>query len=158
LPAILTNTATGIVNSKLVRTHGGTDAGDAATADKAERWFNSSSSHGAGSGPYELQSYGPTSQVVLRANTNYWGPKQPSCRSVVVRNMPASTQLVNIRRGTPQVAVDLSSDQAATLKGDAGLRVTREPSPWVFYLFANDDPQVSPATSNSRFQLTQKDA
>ena len=51
LPAILANPSTGIVNSKLVRQHGGTSAADASTADKAEQWLNSSASVGAGSGP-----------------------------------------------------------------------------------------------------------
>src|SRR5262249_17309621 len=60
LPSVLANPATGIVNSKLVRSHEGTDAADADRADKAERWFNSPASQGAGSGPYELQSYNVT--------------------------------------------------------------------------------------------------
>ena len=46
LPAILANTSTGIVNSKLVKQHGGTDAADADKTDKAEQWFNSSELRG----------------------------------------------------------------------------------------------------------------
>src|SRR5262249_1424394 len=72
VPAMLSNSSTGIVNSRLVRAHGGTDAANASTADRAERWFNSSAAAGAGSGPYELQSYNPISQITLRANPNYW--------------------------------------------------------------------------------------
>src|SRR5207248_7031183 len=56
LPAILANPSTGIVNSKLVRKNGGTDAANAAKADKAEKWLNSAASTGAGSGPYVLKS------------------------------------------------------------------------------------------------------
>jgi peptide/nickel transport system substrate-binding protein len=158
LTAILTNPSTGIVNSRLVKSHGGTDALDASTADKAEDWFNSSASAGAGSGPYELQSYSPTSQITLRANANYWGAKKPAFGTVAIRNMPAPTQLLNIRRGAYQVAIDLSSDQADTLEGDTRFRVTREPSPWVFYAFANDDPRISEITSNKRFQQAVRDA
>jgi peptide/nickel transport system substrate-binding protein len=158
LPAILTNSATGIVNSELVRAHGGTDAADASTADKAEGWFNSPASAGAGSGPYVLQSYSPTSQVTLRANGNYWGARKPAFGTVVIRNMSAPIQLINIRRGSHQIAIDISSDQAQTLTGDGALRVTRQPSPWVFYMFTNDDPQVSAVTSNTRFQQAVRNA
>ena len=56
--------------------------------------------------------------------------------------MPAPTQLINIRRGAHQVAIDLSSAQARTLRGDSSLRVSVQPSPWIFYAFTNDDPTV----------------
>ena len=109
LPAILTVPSTGIVNSKLVESHGGTDAIDASTADKAENWFNSSASLGAGSGPYVLQSYSRTSQVTLRPNPDYWGAKRPAFKSIVLRNMSAPTQLLNVRRGSHEIALDVSS-------------------------------------------------
>ena len=54
LPAILANPSTGIVNSKLVKQHGGTASVGAGKSDKAEQWLNSSASAGAGSGPYVL--------------------------------------------------------------------------------------------------------
>jgi peptide/nickel transport system substrate-binding protein len=109
LPTILANPSTGIVNSKLVEANGGTDAADAATVDKAEGWLNSPASSGAGSGPYELQSYDPTSQVTLRANPDYWGARKPGFSEIVLRNMPAASQLINIQRGSHQIALDLSS-------------------------------------------------
>jgi peptide/nickel transport system substrate-binding protein len=57
IPAILANTSLGVVNSKLVKEHGGTDKPGADKSDKAERWFNSPDSVGAGSGPYVLKQY-----------------------------------------------------------------------------------------------------
>ena len=152
LPAILTNSSAAIVNSKLVESHGGTDAPDAASADRAEQWLNSPASAGAGSGPYELESYTPTSQVTLRANPSYWGARKPAFDSVVVRNMAAPVQVLNVRRGSHEIALDLSPQQAQTLQGGKSLHVTRQPSPWVFYAFTNDDPRISQATSNKRFQ------
>jgi peptide/nickel transport system substrate-binding protein len=150
LPSILTTIF--IVNSKLVKEHGGSDAADASTKDTAEKWLNSPASAGAGSGPYELESYSTTSQVVFRANPNYWGARKPAFGRIVIRNMTGNAQLLNIQRGPHQIALDLSADQAATLKGKHGLRVTFQPSPWVFYAFANADPKVSSVTSNKRFQ------
>ena len=152
LPAILTNPSTGIVNSKLVRKHGGTDAADADKTDKAETWFNSSASAGVGSGPYVLKTYSTTSQITLVPNTRYWGAKKAAFKTVVIRNMIAPTQLINIQRGTHEVAIDLSADQAQTLKGNKKLKVTLQPSTWIFWLFTNNNPQISAITSNKQFQ------
>ena len=152
LPAILANPSTGIVNSKLVKAHGGTDAANAAKADKAESWLNSSSSRGAGSGPYVLSSFSTTSQVTMTPSSNYWGSKKPAFSTVVLRNMVAPTQLINVQRGSHEIAIDLSADQAKTLQGKKNLKVSLQPSTWVFWLFANNNPQISSITSNKQFQ------
>jgi peptide/nickel transport system substrate-binding protein len=152
LPSILTNTSLGIVNSKLVRKHGGTSAVGADKNDKAEKWLNSSASRGAGSGPYLLQRYSTTSQITLVPNPRYWGSRKAAFKTVVIRNMIAPTQLINIQRGKHEVAIDLSSDQAQTIKGNSRLNVRTEPSTWIFWLFANDNPAISSITSNKQFQ------
>jgi peptide/nickel transport system substrate-binding protein len=152
LPAILANPSAGILNSVLVKAHGGTDAANASKADKAESWLNTSASLGAGSGPYVLSSFSTTSQITLTPNTNYWGAKKPAFSSVVVRNMIAPTQLINVQRGSHEVAIDLSADQAKTLQGKKNLNVSLQPSTWVFWLFANDNPAISTITSNKNFQ------
>jgi peptide/nickel transport system substrate-binding protein len=152
LPSILANPSTGIVNSRLVKAHGGAAGPSAAKTDKAEQWFNSSASAGVGSGPYTLKSYSTTSQVTLVPNTRYWGARKPGFGSVVVRNMIAPTQLINIQRGSHEVAIDLSADQAKTLQGNSKLHVSLQPSTWVFWLFTNNDPSISQTTSNKQFQ------
>ena len=152
LPAVLANPSTGIVNSALVKQHGGTDAANAAKADKAEQWLNSPDSKGAGSGPYTLSSYSTTSQITLVPNTSYWGRKQAAFSSVVVRNMVAPTQLINVGRGSHEAAVDLSADQAQTLKSNGNVNIVLQPSTWVFWLFANNNPKLSAVTSNKSFQ------
>jgi len=152
LPAIVSNTSLGIVNSKLVRKHGGTDAANASTADKAEGWLNSPASAGAGSGPYLLRQYSTTSQIVLTPNTHYWGRNKAKWSSVVVRNQIAPTQLINIQRGTHEVAIDLSAQQGLSIKGNKKLKVVLTPSTWVFWLFMNNDKGISTVTSNKQFQ------
>ena len=152
LPAILANPSTGIVNSKLVKAHGGSDAANASTADTAESFLNSSASVGAGSGPYVLQAFSTTSQITLVPNKHYWGTKKAAFSNVVVRNMIATTQLINIQRGSHEVAIDLASDQASGLKSNKKLKVALQPSTWTFWLFANDNPQISSVTSNKQFQ------
>jgi peptide/nickel transport system substrate-binding protein len=152
LPAILTNPSTGIVNSKLVRKHGGTDAVGADKNDKAETWFNSAASAGVGSGPYVLKTYSTTSQITLVPNQRYWGARKAAFNTVVIRNMIAPTQLINIQRGSHEVAIDLSADQAKTLSGNKRVRVALQPSTWIFWLFTNNNPQISAITSNKQFQ------
>src|SRR5882724_4628497 len=152
LTAILANPSTGIVNSKLVKAHGGTAAANASTADKAEQFLNTAGSIGAGSGPYTLKSYSTTSQITLAPNKKYWGTKKPGFGTVVVRNMLAPTQLLNVQRGSHEVAIDLSADQATTLKGNSKVHVSLQPSTWIFWLFTNNNPQISAVTSNKQFQ------
>ena len=149
---ILANPSTGILNSALVKAHGGSDAKNASKADTAEQWLNSSASAGAGSGPYTLSSYSTTSQITLVPSTNYWGAKKPDCSSVVIRNMVAATQLLNVARGSHETAIDLSADQAQTLKSNKNLNVSLQPSTWIFFVYANDNPKVSAVTSNKDFQ------
>ena len=64
---------------------------------------------------------------------------RPSRSSAI---MSAPVQYLNIRRGSHEIAIDLSGNQAESLKGNQRLRVSLQPSPWVFYLFTHDDPQV----------------
>ena len=152
LPVILANPSTGILNSALVMKNGGSDAANAAKADTAENWLNSSSSVGAGSGPYTLSAYSATSQITLIPSTNYWGSNKSKWSSVVVRNMIAPTQLLNVARDSHEIAIDLSADQAQTLKSNKNVNVSLQPSTWIFFLMANDDPKVSSVTSNPDYQ------
>jgi peptide/nickel transport system substrate-binding protein len=151
LPVIVANTSLGIVNSKLVKQHGGTDRRGADKNDKAERWLNSADSAGAGSGPYVLRQFSTTSQIVLVANERYWG-RRPAFETVVLRNMIAPTQFINIQRGTHEIAIDLSADQGTKLEGNRRLRVRQSPSTILFFALANNNPEVSEITSNKRFQ------
>ena len=151
LPSIVANTSLGIVNSRLARRNGATDAANADKADRAERWFNSAASRGAGSGPYVLRQYSTTGQIVLEQNPRFWGRK-PAFERVVIRNMVAATQFINIQRGRYEVAIDLSAQQAQSLRRNRRVQVRTTPSTWVFWLFANNNPTVSAATSNKRFQ------
>jgi peptide/nickel transport system substrate-binding protein len=148
IPVLVANTSLGIVNSKVVRSHGGSAAADADKADKAESFLNSQS---AGSGPYILKSYSTTSQVVLTRNPRYWGKSKPKFANVVIRNVNSAAQLLNIQRGSNEVSLDLSADQAKGLNGGK-VNIERTPSANVFFLFANSNPKVSATSSNAHIQ------
>ncbi len=146
LPYILPNPATGVLNEKVVKAHGGTDAANASTKDKAENWLNQ---HSAGSGPYVLKSFSTTSQVVMTANPRYWGPK-PAYSTVVLRNVTAAVQKLDVQRGVNEISVDLSPAQVT---GMTGVQVKKGPSPNIFFLFANQNPKISKVTTNKDFEL-----
>ena len=152
LPSILANSSLGIVNSKLVRKHGGKDGPNADTTDTAEHWFDSPASAGAGSGPYLLKRFTLKSPIVLVPNRRYWGARKPAFTKVVLRNMLPPRQLVSIRRGKHEVALDLNSQQAQTLLRNKRLNVRQLPSTWLFWLFANNDSHISSTTANKHFQ------
>ena len=148
IPVLVANTSLGIVNSKVVKAHGGSAAADADKSDKAESYLNSQS---AGSGPYILKSYSTTTQVVLTKNPRYWGPKKPAFNDVVIRNVNSAAQLLNIQRGSNEVSLDLSADQAKGLS-TKNLNIQRTPSANVWFLFANSNPKVSTTSSNPHIQ------
>jgi peptide/nickel transport system substrate-binding protein len=150
IPAILTNPSLGIVDEKKVVAAGGSDAANAATADKAETALNTTSE---GSGPYTLTSYSTTTQVVLTANPNYWGPK-PKYHEIVIRNVQANVQKLDVLKDESQIAVDLSPAQA---QGMSGVQIVNGASPNLFFLLTNDNPKVSKITSNPQFQTAVRD-
>jgi peptide/nickel transport system substrate-binding protein len=148
IPFIVPNPALGIVNAKFVKAHGGDDQPGADKADTAESFLNTTS---AGSGPYTLKSFSATTEVDLTANPNYFGPK-PGYHTVIVRNVQASTQLIDIQRGADEIALDLSPDQASTLSRDGTAQVKVTPSANVVFLLANNSSAVSEITRNKHFQ------
>ncbi|HEY8589189.1 MAG TPA: ABC transporter substrate-binding protein, partial [Naasia sp.] len=137
---ILATPPTSIVNSKLLEANGGSAAADADKTDKAEAFLNKTS---AGSGPYVLQQSQQNQQYTLEANPEYWG-EQTGFPKVVVRNMAAPAQLLNVQRGANEIALDLSAQQAETLESNGDLQVTIDPSVNVFDVEANMDESVSP--------------
>jgi peptide/nickel transport system substrate-binding protein len=150
IPAIVTNPALGIVDAKVVTADGGNDGAKASTADKAEAKLNAAS---AGSGPYTLTSFSTTSEVDLTANPKYWGPK-PKYAKIVIRNVAASVQKLDVLRGESQIAVDLSPTQA---QGMTGVQIVNGASPNLFFVLSNDNPKISAITSNPKFQEAVRD-
>jgi peptide/nickel transport system substrate-binding protein len=142
LPFLLPNPALGILNSKVAEANGATTDAN----DKAEQYLNSNS---AGSGPYTIESFNVSNQVVLKANPKYWGEHKPVYDKVVIRNVEAATQKLNVQRGDSQVALNLSGDQVSAISG--GLQVTKTPSANVIFLLANQNPSVSKVTSSPGF-------
>ncbi len=98
-----------------------------------------------------LKSYNNKTEIVLEANPGFWGPK-PTFQTIVIRNLPAATQLLNVQRGTNEVALDLSAQQAATLRGKSNLKVITNASANLFNIDINTDPKISEVAANPHIQ------
>ncbi|HEY5222453.1 MAG TPA: ABC transporter substrate-binding protein [Microbacteriaceae bacterium] len=140
LPFILPNPSLGILNSKLLEKHGGTDT----KADQAEAYLNSTS---AGSGPYILKSYSVTTKVVFALNPHYTGPA-PAFGNVVLENVAAPTQKINVQAGQSQVALDLNADQVAGIGGNT--TTIKGTSPDVIYSWFNQNATVGAGVTNNQ--------
>lgn len=149
LPYILPSPALSILNSKVVKAHGGTT--DA--KDGAEKYLNTAS---AGSGPYTLSSLNVNSQAKLVRNPKYNGDDTPTYDTIVVRNVQSPTQKLNVQKGDSQVALDLSGDQVQGLGNN--LTVVSGPSAFTVFLLLNQSPDVSKATANADFDTAVKEA
>ena len=144
----MTFAALGILNSKVVIANGGNDSPNAQKTDTATPWLDK---HSEGSGPYELVSVDPSSEIVMKPNPNYWGSPKPLYRSVVIRNEAASAQLLDVQAQPNTMALDLAPQQAVTLPGSK-VKVVTVPSLETFTLMLSADCKVSNTTCNLDFR------
>jgi len=112
--------AMAIVDSKVVKEHGGTDAADADQTDKAKDWLDQ---HSAGSGPFIQTSWTPKAEIVLEANPNYWRGK-PKLGKVIIKHVSdPTTALQLVQRGDADLYDNLAPELVAQAKADANLSV-----------------------------------
>jgi peptide/nickel transport system substrate-binding protein len=147
IPFIVTNPALGVTNSAVLKAHGASDQPGADKTDTGEAYLQTAS---AGSGPYVMSGIS-TSQVEMKANPQYWGPSKPNFASVILRDVAAPTQLIEIQKATDAVVLSLSGDQAQTLSGNDKLTVNAFTSPNLTFLFTNVNPEVLQFGSNAHF-------
>ena len=75
-------------------------------------------------------------------------PDKPAYDTVVIRNVEAATQKLNVQRGDTQVALDLSGDQVTSMPGHRQVTITdRRPLTSIF-LLAQPGLRGLPATTN----------
>lgn len=146
IPSLVSSTAAAIVDADKVRAAGGSDAADAATADKAGTLFTSAQ-NGIGSGPYQLQQYDTNSQITLVKNPNWWQGDAPFER-IVIRNVKsAQQQKSSIEAGESRIATDIPGRIAADID-ESRFAVIPSASPEVLYLamsMAPESPTSNPA-------------
>jgi peptide/nickel transport system substrate-binding protein len=150
-PAILAKLASApfsIVSEAIVTANGGSAAEDAADADTAESFLNSTS---AGTGPYILESWEQGVSTVLVRNDNYWGDA-PFFDRIIFQNIPeAASQSAALQAGDIDIAADITADQVQSLT-DGGITVVQVPTPIIMFLLFNQDETIGGPVSNPTVQ------
>lgn len=119
--SVIAAPAMSIVDSKLVKEKGGTDAADADKTDKAKNWLDQNS---AGSGPFILTKWTPKAEIVLEANANYWRGK-PKLGKVIIKHVAdPTTGLQMLQRGDADLYDNLDPDLVDKAKADSNLVVS----------------------------------
>ena len=139
-----------VVNTKLIKENGGTDAADADTTDTAEAWLSTTS---AGTGAYILESYEKETAVTLVRNPNYWGTA-PYFDRVIIQNIPeSSAQKVALEAGDIDIAMDITPDQVDTINKIEGVEVYVTGSPTLHFLGMNRDPKLGGPLADPKVEL-----
>lgn len=128
MTSVLDNPVTAIVDPELVQAN--------ATADDpwANRWLTD---HDAGSGPFILQKWERNVEIVLEAFLGYWKGR-PFFSRVVIKDIPEPTaQLLLLKKGDIDAAMDLLPEQIIEVKGIPEIMVSEKPAFQVRYLGLN---------------------
>ncbi len=137
----------GVLDSKLVRAHGGDDSTKAATRDKAQGFLDSQS---AGTGAFQMTQWTRNSQVVLKRNPYYWGTRAPMDGIIFQNQKDAATQRLLVQRGTVDVAQNISLQQARTLAHDPNVQVVKGNTLDLIYMGLTTSAKVSKPLSDKR--------
>lgn len=93
--------------------------------------------HPIGSGPYVLSNWVQGSQVVLKANDNYWAGKPPY-PTVEFRTVPvAASRVADLKSGAADIALELGPDNATQISGSPNLKVIAAPTERIADLYMN---------------------
>jgi peptide/nickel transport system substrate-binding protein len=136
-----------IVDSKVVKAKGGTDAADADKSDTARAWLDQNSE---GSGEYIITSWKPKQEIVLEANPNYWGPKPKSAKIVVKGMTDPSTALQMLQKGDADLVYALDIDLLSKVKADATLKANMVQTFNYEYIEMTFNPDLSKPLSDVR--------
>ena len=142
---VLASVSFAVVDSKTVRAQGGTSAKDAEKTDKATAWLDA---HSAGTGPYVLTSWVRSSEVVLERHRGYW--RTPAAfERVVIRHIgDSAAQLLALRRGDVDAALNLTPDQLTGLAKEPSVRVVSGTSLDYMYLTLTSSAELNKALAN----------
>jgi peptide/nickel transport system substrate-binding protein len=141
----LTSNAYCILDSEVVKEHGGSDAG----GDTAKEWLDTTS---AGSGPYIIESWTPQEQLVLKKNPNYWGEAK-NIDTIIFREMTSvDAQITALKNGDVDIILGLNTETAKQLDGVDGITVTNGPTALMTFLVMSRDESLSPELSNPKVQ------
>ena len=142
LLTLFTSVTYSVYDSKAVIAQGGTAGKDAEKADKATTWLDT---HSAGTGPYTLTAWTRNQEVILERNKSYW--RAPAAfEKVVLRHIAdGAAQVLAVRRGDVDAALNLSPDQLDSLAKDANLKIVSTPSLDYMYMTLTSSAEMNAA-------------
>lgn len=132
----LTYSSTAVLDSAVVKEHGGTDAEDASSADTAQSYLDTAS---AGSGMYVMTSYIPDQEVVLEKNPNYWGEATNVDKFIIKIQPDANTQMMTLSGGDIDVAMNMTDDTMSELEGAENISIINGATKTVGFVMMNMD-------------------
>jgi peptide/nickel transport system substrate-binding protein len=128
MTSVLSNPVTAVVDPQVVQAH--------ATVDDpwANKWL---SDHDAGAGPFILQKWERNVEIVLEAFPEYYGGK-PFFSRIIIKDIPEPTdQLLLLKKGDIDVAMDLLPEQITEVKAIPEIVVSEKPAFQVRYIGMN---------------------
>ncbi len=135
----------GIVDAKAVKAQGGVATPDADKNDKATGFLDQ---HSVGTGPYTLTKWTRSTEVELVRNPNYWR-QAAAFERILIRHIPDSaTQVLQLKRGDIDAALNLTFDQVDALKANPGVRIIKGQSLDFMYVALTSAASLSQPLSN----------
>jgi peptide/nickel transport system substrate-binding protein len=121
----------GVVDSKLVKEKGGTDAADADKTDTAKDFLDGTS---AGTGPYRLVKWDLNTEVIVERNPDYWGEPPKLDRIIWRLASQPSAQVQLVQNGEVDIAYFVDPDKAQSVRDDPNLQLITGPTLAIEYL------------------------
>lgn len=145
----LTYAACCVLDSKVVKENGGTDAKDAATVDTALKYLNSTS---AGSGMYVMTSYTPDEEIILEKNKNYYGKSTNVEKYIIKIQDDANAQMMGLSSGDIDLALNLTDDTMSELNGKDNVAILNTPTKTVGFVMMNCDKEIGGPVAEPKVQ------
>ena len=145
----LTYSALAILDSEVVKANGGTDAEDAAAADTAQAYLDTTS---AGSGMYVMTSYTPDEEVILEKNANYWGEGTNVDKYIIKIQPDSNTQMMTLSTGDIDVAMNMTDDTMAELADAENVEIINAATKTVGFVMMNMNEEYSGPVSDPTVQ------
>ena len=95
-----------------------------------------------GTGPYMVESWERGSQLVFKANPNYWGENNGADTLVFRWGTESAQRLLELQSGTVDGIDNVGPDDFAVVEGDASLHLMNRPALNIMYIGINNNPQV----------------
>jgi peptide/nickel transport system substrate-binding protein len=95
--------------------------------------------HPVGTGPFQFVEWSKGDRIIFERNPNYWDPDAVQLDRLIIRPIPeSSTRVAAIQTGEVDLVTRLSSEEAASLEGRAGIEVYNYPVDRVYYIAFNN--------------------